>query len=224
MTTPFPDFTSPTLFPIFPTCPLTEDPPPPHPDPYYLLGTITENMTLTPVTPTFICKDRDGHAFAVTLKLTSRQSGEGSAPASGDGNFYESPRGRKAFGKGKCVVVPMARRKGAREENAELGQKEKKGFIEGLWRDGSGSGGEGIFVLPTGLMNLIEIGERRRKEEGKKSCQGCGKSEEEVEGMVRCKGCESVWYCGKDCQVLGWSEKGHKSECKVLKAVKDIFL
>lgn len=101
-------------------------------------------MTLTPVTPTFICKDRTGASFACTLKLTSRQAGEGVSAAKGEGNFYESVRGKKAFGKGKTVVVPVAQRKGAREENAELGQKEKKGFVDGLWR--AESGGEGITV------------------------------------------------------------------------------
>lgn len=60
-----------------------------------------------------------------------------------------------------------------------------------------------------------------------KTCQGCGKMEGEARGMVRCKGCECVWYCGKvnpifsliaiklnfkanylkECQVLGWTEK-----------------
>lgn len=30
--------------------------------------------------------------------------------------------------------------------------------------------------------------------EERKVCQGCGS---EGEKMNRCKGCESVWYCGK---------------------------
>lgn len=36
--------------------------------------------------------------------------------------------------------------------------------------------------------------------EGEKKCQGCGKGEGESK-MVRCKGCESVWYCGKVCVI-----------------------
>jgi len=66
--------------------------------------------------------------------------------------------------------------------------------------------------------------EKKRSEsgEGKGSCQACGK-ERETEKLSRCKGCESVWYCDKDCQTLGWKEKRHKSECKVYRATKAAF-
>lgn len=46
------------------------------------------------------------------------------------------------------------------------------------------------------MTALLEIAEKRGGGEGK-NCQGCGKGEGEDGGMVRCKGCESVWYCGK---------------------------
>lgn len=74
---------------------------------------------------------------------------------------------------------------------------------------------------------------------GKATCQGCG-IKNNVEQLLRCKGCESVWYCNKvsfwssddhlrgeltkqkDCQRIGWSKKGHKKDCKILKSVGEI--
>lgn len=36
--------------------------------------------------------------------------------------------------------------------------------------------------------------------------------------LLRCSGCQSVWYCGSDCQRAHW--KSHKVDCKRLKAAK----
>ncbi|KAG9234491.1 hypothetical protein BJ875DRAFT_461334 [Amylocarpus encephaloides] len=208
----FPDFTSATTFPAFESCPLFEEPASDPNENYFLLGTIMENMTLTPITPTFICKDRNGASFAVTLKLRGSQE-----------NMFHSgsPKGKNSFGKGKTVVVKNARRKGSRKEDASLGQKEKKGFVEIGWEV---EGSEGVQIIPTKLEKLIEMSENRKSTfAGTKTCQGCRKVEKEGgEKMVRCKGCENVWYCGKDCQVKGWSG-GHKSECKILRSANDAF-
>jgi hypothetical protein len=111
---PFPDFQNATTFPPFLSCPLADALPPQNQDTYFLVGSIQENMTLTPRTPTFICRDRDGISFAVTIKLPP-----------GDESFDVKP-----FKKGLVVVVRGARRSGVREENAEVGQKAKQGFVE----------------------------------------------------------------------------------------------
>ncbi len=34
----------------------------------------------------------------------------------------------------------------------------------------------------------------------------------------KCAGCGMAHYCSKDCQARAWKEKGHRSECKTLKA------
>lgn len=54
------------------------------------------------------------------------------------------------------------------------------------------------------MEKLLKMGERFREADGRRICQGCGKGGVEEEGgegeggrMNRCKGCESVWYCGK---------------------------
>ncbi|EPE26638.1 HIT/MYND zinc finger-like protein [Glarea lozoyensis ATCC 20868] len=223
----FPNFTSPTPFPPFSTLPLISSPPTSSTvKPTYLLGTIQENMTLTPKTPTFICRDRENEPFAITLKLRDGQTGEGASVSeaktgtNGENNFFEHAQGRKAFTKGKCVVIKNGKRKGSQEPNEAEGKKGKKGFVEGGWEGGEGGVEGGVCVIPTSLEKLMDLTIRLATEGGIRRCQGCGKVEEK---MTRCKGCEEVWYCGKDCQVKGWTEGGHKSECKVLKAVKEIF-
>ncbi|EHL00761.1 hypothetical protein M7I_3147 [Glarea lozoyensis 74030] len=130
----FPNFTSPTPFPPFSTLPLISSPPTSSTvKPTYLLGTIQENMTLTPKTPTFICRDRENEPFAITLKLRDGQTGEGAS-------------GRKAFTKGKCVVIKNGKRKGSQEPNEAEGKKGKKGFVEGGWEGGEGGVEGGVCM------------------------------------------------------------------------------
>ncbi|KAK9419309.1 putative SIMPL domain-containing protein [Seiridium unicorne] len=50
--------------------------------------------------------------------------------------------------------------------------------------------------------------------DGKRKCHGCG---EMKEGLNKCGRRAMVCYCGKECQIKGWSEKDHKAYCKVLK-------
>jgi hypothetical protein len=55
-------------------------------------------------------------------------------------------------------------------------------------------------IIPTSLEKLMEITIRKEMEGPGKRCQGCGKVDKDEETkMVRCKGCEEVWYCGKVC-------------------------
>jgi hypothetical protein len=77
-------------------------------------------------------------------------------------------------------------------------------------------------------------------------CETCEKVQD---GLSKCTGCESVAYCGKvstiivtsthevdscvaqnqltsqmqECQVKGWTELGHKSDCKIIKSIKGIW-
>ncbi|KAF3802773.1 hypothetical protein GCG54_00014007 [Colletotrichum gloeosporioides] len=47
-----------------------------------------------------------------------------------------------------------------------------------------------------------------------KKCHSCGKEDPSV---VKCGRCGLYYYCNKDCQTLGWNQKGHKQDCRVLK-------
>jgi hypothetical protein len=79
---------------------------------YNLLGTISENMTLS-TSPTFICKDTSNTPFALTLRIPAAQVKQGV-----QGGGYDV----SAFKKGFTVVVPDARRSGVGEG--------KQGFVE----------------------------------------------------------------------------------------------
>ena len=74
---------------------------------FYLVGTISENMTLA-TNPTFVCKDRDIVPFAVTIKLDSNPQGE---------RFDV-----KACKKGHTMAILDAKKYGVKEG--------KQGFIE----------------------------------------------------------------------------------------------
>jgi hypothetical protein len=66
----------------------------------FLLGIIVENMTLG-ANPTFICKDRSGVSFAVTIQL----------PEEEEGKFPHV----KGFKKGYTIVIKEARRFGVKD-------------------------------------------------------------------------------------------------------------
>jgi hypothetical protein len=66
----------------------------------FLLGTILENMTLG-ANPTFICKDRSGVSFAVTIQLPEKE----------EGKFPHV----KGFKKGYTIVVKDAKRFGVKD-------------------------------------------------------------------------------------------------------------
>ncbi|KAG6093267.1 hypothetical protein E4U30_004471 [Claviceps sp. LM220 group G6] len=46
-------------------------------------------------------------------------------------------------------------------------------------------------------------------------CHGCGNIAASS-SMKRCAKCRSLWYCSKDCQMVGWVTKAHKIGCKIL--------
>ncbi|EKD15275.1 zinc finger, mynd-type domain containing protein [Drepanopeziza brunnea f. sp. 'multigermtubi' MB_m1] len=183
------------------------------PSNYYLLGTIAENMTVS-TSPTFILHDRAGTAFALTLRVPPAQRRD-DVPGGG----FDARR----FRRGVTLVVPGARRSGSGREGTEG----KAGFVEVPSGD--------VRMVPTSVEKLLAMsaqekdradalasGEEEEEKEEKGWCQGC-REVKAVAALARCKGCGSVWYCDKNCQTTGWSEKGHKSDCKVFRAVEEIF-
>ncbi|KAK2627117.1 hypothetical protein QTJ16_003083 [Diplocarpon rosae] len=167
---------------------------------YFLLGTIAENMTVS-TSPTFILKDRSSTSFALTLKVPADR-----VQAGVPGGGFDV----RAFRKGFTVVVPRAKRSGVKEGKA--------GFVQ----TPSGS----VQIIPASVEKLLAMSEQahdRAEAVGPKGwCQGC-REVREWEALSRCRGCESVWYCNKECQAQGWSEQGHRSECKVFQAVSQVF-
>lgn len=114
------------------------------------------------------------------------------------------------FKKGFTAVVRNPVRKGVREG--------KLGFVE--------TGVEDVVVIPTSVEKLLVMAQYERslgEVDSSKICGACGRKASGGQVLARCKGCQAVWYCNKTCQVKGWSENGHKSECKVLKVAGEIF-
>ncbi|KAI0907596.1 hypothetical protein F4823DRAFT_564651 [Ustulina deusta] len=124
--------------------------------------------------------------------------------------LFEDGISLKAFRKGHTVAVPGARRTDREGEG-------KKAVV----RVPAGRGAE-VKVVPGGLERVLELGVVLEGAEAMdQKCAACGKTEG---AFMKCTGCGFAGYCGKDCQVKGWSEMDHKSNCKVLKALRDILI
>ncbi|KAI2625657.1 hypothetical protein GGR54DRAFT_654038 [Hypoxylon sp. NC1633] len=208
-----PEFTDPIVFPAFHELP-SSTPSSTDADAgadWFLLAQIKEDMTITK--PTVIARDRTGADFAVTFDDGDHR---GLASASGGA----APQ-RFRFRKGHTLVVPRATR-------TDRGGEGKKAVV----RVPAGRGAE-TSVIPAGLDQVLElgrvvagIGAEGEGEGGGKKCAACGKVEGDGEGgrpLMRCTGCGAAAYCGKECQVRGWAEMGHKANCKVIKAIKEIW-
>ncbi|KAI1419538.1 hypothetical protein F5Y12DRAFT_233323 [Xylaria sp. FL1777] len=124
--------------------------------------------------------------------------------------LFEDSISLKSFRKGYTIAVPGARRTDREGDG-------KKAVVRV-----PGGRGAGVKVIPGGLERVLELGvvldggdDRERK------CAACGKTEGE---FMKCTGCGFAAYCGKDCQVKGWGEMDHKSNCRVLKTLRDISI
>ncbi|KAK8073473.1 HIT/MYND zinc finger-like protein [Apiospora phragmitis] len=196
-----PDFTDPAVFPAFYELPSDAEIAAAPPEgmnaaSWWMLAQVKVNMTLTK--PTLIVTDRRGLDFAVT--------------------FEDPAMDLKGYKKGYTLVVPRAQADGP-----------------GGGQEGGHAGGGAILqvgtgelkkVIPAKMEHLLELGQvldimRGDEAEGKEQkCGACGKTEA---SLSKCTGCGTVKYCSKECQLKGWSELGHKSNCKSLKAIKTIW-
>ncbi|KAK8092954.1 glycosyl hydrolase family 76 [Apiospora kogelbergensis] len=163
---------------------------------WWMLAQVKVNMTLTK--PTLIVTDRRGLDFAVT--------------------FEDSSMDLKGYRKGYTMVVPRAQRTDREEGKKAVMRIEAKDC-------------KSVQVIPAKMAQLLELGQvldmmsADDGAEGKvQKCAACGKTEG---SLARCTGCGTVRYCSKtceqECQLKGWSELGHKSNCKSLKAIKTIW-
>jgi hypothetical protein len=89
-------------------------------------------------------------------------------------------------------------------------------------------------VIPCSMVDLLALSDRvqaqNTKLHGKKACHACGKREE---ALMKCGRCNLCWYCDgvrrikssprtcadrqQVCQRVGWNQKGHKADCKILR-------
>ncbi|KAI1105304.1 hypothetical protein F4804DRAFT_304485 [Jackrogersella minutella] len=175
---------------------------------WFLLAQIKEDMTITK--PTVIVRDRSGAEYAVTFD-------------DGDHRGLGGINTKARFRKGHTLVVPRAARTDREGKKAVVRVPEGEGAA--------------VRVLPGSLEQVSELGEvlagieetepERMKRRRCGACgRGEGKSEGEGEGkrpLMQCMGCGAAAYCSKECQARGWNEMGHKTNCKVIKAIKEIW-
>ncbi|CAJ2502275.1 Uu.00g096690.m01.CDS01 [Anthostomella pinea] len=121
--------------------------------------------------------------------------------------FEDTAMSLRGFKKGHMLVV----RRAARTERGEG----KKAVV----RVEAGRSGD-AYVIPGGLEQVFELGFLLDREGVGEKCAAC----EKMEGpLMKCTGCGIAAYCSKACQAKGWSEMLHKSNCKVLKSIKEIW-
>ncbi|RYP83826.1 hypothetical protein DL770_005296 [Monosporascus sp. CRB-9-2] len=168
---------------------------------WFLLAQIKEDMTITK--PTLIVTDRAGVDFAVTFEDAGLNL-----------------RGDLGARKGYTLVVPGARRTDREGKKAVVRvEAGRGGQVRRLWANGF-LVGPPEQVIPGSLEQVLELGRVIGSETVGKQCAACGKT---GGPLMRCKGCSTASYCSKACQVNGWSELGHKSNCKVLKSIREIW-
>ncbi|TPX08058.1 uncharacterized protein E0L32_010258 [Thyridium curvatum] len=74
-----------------------------------------------------------------------------------------------------------------------------------------------VKIITATLTELLRLSDSVRiysKDAAGKVCHGC---DEEKKPLLRCAKCAMFWYCGRDCQMTGWNEKGHKRDCKIIR-------
>ncbi|KAI1332940.1 hypothetical protein F5Y16DRAFT_130733 [Xylariaceae sp. FL0255] len=161
---------------------------------HVLLAQIKENMTITK--PTLIVTDRQGVDFALL--------------------FEDNAFSLKGFRKGYTVAVPGAVRTDRDGEEGGAGDGTKKKAVVRVKK------GEdlGVKVIPGTLDRVLELGVVLAASEDEaitRKCGACGSAEA---ALMKCTGCGVASYCRKECQVKGWSEMDHKSNCKALKVLR----
>lgn len=177
---------------------------------WYLVAQVKDNMTINK--PTLVLTDLEGNPFALVFEGLERDA----LDLKGLG-----------FKKGCTAVIPNARRTRPAEEG-------KRGFV----RIDKGHAAS-VRAVPGPLARVLEVGGKTKGDR----CDTCGGEAEA--GLKGCTGCERVAYCSKvssyarpghiyslaamadddaqECQVRGWSDGGHKNDCKMFKALNDIF-
>ncbi|ORY68941.1 uncharacterized protein BCR38DRAFT_424825 [Pseudomassariella vexata] len=137
--------------------------------------------------PRLVARDRRGHMFVVALYLDEPEDMTRLVPHFKVGNTV-------------ALMHPLAH-----------------SFLDGSHGVRIEDGDE-ITIFPCKVDELIKLNTDSIKHnwlvEEPKTCHSCGEAKQTME---RCGGCKLAYYCSKDCQVKGWKDKGHKTQCKVLK-------
>ncbi|KEY72150.1 hypothetical protein S7711_10341 [Stachybotrys chartarum IBT 7711] len=178
---------------------------------WWLIGQIKERMTITQ--PTVVATDRSGADFAATFDKDDAGADE------------------RVWKKGHCLAIPRARR---------TASKAGGGFV----KVPPGQGGS-VRVVPGGwevlrAMERVQDGCASCEGEGGSRCLGCGVVRycSKVSRLPPPPPPKPTYLLGRaladgtvngnlgarqECQVKGWTEGGHKKECKAFKAATQIW-
>ncbi|KAF5977369.1 SET domain-containing protein [Fusarium bulbicola] len=73
-------------------------------------------------------------------------------------------------------------------------------------------------IFPISLDDMMKLSDKIQTQatlaDGMRTCHGCN---EKSSKLLKCAKCDFFWYCGHNCQLYGWKEKGHKEDCKILR-------
>ncbi|KAH8893275.1 hypothetical protein GQ53DRAFT_821982 [Thozetella sp. PMI_491] len=194
-----PDFTSTDVFPSFASLPSALSSPAERPaHEWFLIAQVKDDMTITK--PTLVLTDRDNAPFALVWDGLER----------GDLDLK-----KKGLKKGTTAVLSRALRTPPKEET-------KRGFVS-IEKARSGD----VKAIPGPIDKVLQLGEKLRAKEasdGEEKCESCGNtSGQEGKALSKCTACGEVRYCSKECQIKGWNDGGHKTECKIYKGLNAIW-
>ncbi|KAK2485985.1 hypothetical protein H9L39_03965 [Fusarium oxysporum f. sp. albedinis] len=75
-----------------------------------------------------------------------------------------------------------------------------------------------LKIFPISVDNMMQLSDRVQTHatltDGMRTCHACSKKSAK---LMKCAKCGFFWYCGQNCQLRGWNEKGHKAACKMLR-------
>ncbi|KAI0134322.1 hypothetical protein BJ170DRAFT_609404 [Xylariales sp. AK1849] len=178
---------------------------------FYTLPTTSTTSSPAPVTDTdnseqewyLLAQIKNNMTITKPTLIVTDHSGMDFAVIFEDTTFNLKERGLK---KGNTMVVPQARRteKGPGRKDVLVVEKGECQYVK---------------MIPGKLDRILELGVAFESIDKAGKCDACGKESE----LMKCTGCGIVAYCSKDCQAKAWSERGHKTNCKTFRTMKDIW-
>ncbi|KLO07110.1 hypothetical protein SCHPADRAFT_664388 [Schizopora paradoxa] len=110
----------------------------------------------------------------------------------------------------------------ARQASADLERLERTCSVQGRFTAATHDVKSAWLVLYDSILARRAIlSQMQALDSTPMACDNCYKFDERA-NFKKCAGCGMAHYCSKDCQARAWKEKGHKAECKDLKARQDV--
>ncbi|KAL2003085.1 hypothetical protein VTN02DRAFT_5029 [Thermoascus thermophilus] len=140
--------------------------------------------------------------FFVRLRLIVRDMAGREVPVA----FYTDGKGREIpqsqLQRGHTVAILYAEQHGFLDFTIGIRLEESNAFK----------------ITPMPLGDLLRLNDKvhtsSTKVDGMMACHRC---DQRKDSLQKCGKCGFFWYCNKECQLVGWKDKGHKDDCKRLR-------